>query len=312
MSHSRNPLAIAAFVVVCIVWGTTYLAIRIAVETVPPMLLTSCRYVVAGLIMTGIALARGSKIPRDWRTLRDLLVVGILMVSVGNLAVVWAEQWLSSGIAALLVATSPFWSAVIELFRRDGDRLDLRRAIGMIIGFGGVAMLVVPGGSNGQSTHFIAGALVIQLGAFGWQYGTIRSKYHLRHVPLMLSAALQALFGGLATGLVGLAAGEASHFHLTTRTFLALAYLTLFGSVLAYSAYVYAIAHLRTSTSSLYAYVNPLVAVLLGWLILHETLGLTSIIAMVVILGGVALVQTAPARPSVPADSMPEAEQHAA
>jgi drug/metabolite transporter (DMT)-like permease len=291
---SERGLAIGAFVIVCVVWGTTYLAIRIAVETIPPLALTAMRFIIAGLVMLGIARLRGERIPTNGKTIANLVLVGFLMVGVGNLAVVWAEQWVPSGLAALFVATAPFWMALLELFRKDGERMDLRAALGMLIGFGGVAMLVTPKGAGGAlDMHFILGALAIQLGSMAWQLGSVRGKYHLKEVPLMVSASLQMFFGGVITGIVSIAIGEPARLAFTPRTFAALAYLTIFGSIIAYSAYVYALAHMRTTQSSLYAYVNPVVAVILGWLILNEQLTWLSVVAMCVILIGVALVQTA-------------------
>ncbi|MGZ7033411.1 MAG: EamA family transporter, partial [Thermoanaerobaculia bacterium] len=282
---SDRGLALFAFAIVCTVWGTTYLAIRVAVETIPPLLLTSIRFTIAGVVMLAIARWRGERASLDRRTLLNLAVIGFLMVAIGNLAVVWAEQWVPSGMAALLVATAPFWMAILEAFRSGGERLDLRGAIGMLIGFLGVGLLVAPRG-NGPSVdaHFILGAIAIQIGSFAWQLGSVRGKYAIKHVPLLTSAALQMLFGGIATGVIGLAIGEASRFAVTPRTLGALAYLTVFGSIIAYSAYVYALAHMRTTHSALYAYINPLVAVILGWLILKERLTVVSIVAMFVIL----------------------------
>lgn len=312
MNHGRG-LAYAAFATVCIVWGTTYLAIRIGLETIPPLLLTGFRYTAAGLLLFAIALVRRTPIPRDRRTLVNLAVCGFLMVGLGNLAVVWSEQWVPSGLAALLVATAPFWMAIIEMFRRDGERLNIRGVIGTLIGFGGVALLVTPKGSGGAwSTAFLVGALVIQVGSLGWQLGSFQSKYHLKHVPLLASAALQMLFGGVIVTVVGFAIGEWPQFVLTPRTFAALAYLTLVGSVIAYSAYVYALAHMRTTHTSLYAYVNPVVAVFLGWLILHEPLTWLSIAAMVVILAGVALVQSSSWKRAPRVAAAVETEQRAA
>ena len=289
----NRALAYAAFAVVCLVWGTTYLAIRIAVETIPPVLLTATRYVNAGIVMTSICIARGERLPRDRRTLGNLALVGFLTIGIGNLAVVWAEQWVPSGMAALLVATAPFWMAIIERFRSGGERLDARRGLGMLVGFVGVALLVTPGGSGHFDIRFVIGALVIQVGSIGWQLGSVRGKYHLGGVPLLVSASLQMLFGGAILTVLGFAAGEGSRFVVTPRTLGALIYLTVFGSILAYSSYVYALAHIRTTNMSLYAYVNPVVAVVLGWLILHESLTWVSVTAMCVILAGVALVQTA-------------------
>ena len=294
MKHEKAA-AYGAFAIVCVVWGTTYLGIRIALETIPPLILTGARFTVAGLIMLVIAKLRGDVLPRDVKTLLNLAFVGFLLVGVGNLAVVWAEQWVPSGLAARLDATAPFWMAIIDAMRRNGERVELRAGIGMLIGFVGVAMLVTPGGgmTGKWSAAFLLGALAIQIGGACWQYGSAHAKYQLKHVPLLTSAALQMLFGGLFVTIVGLAIGEASHFVLTPRTFGALAYLTVFGSIIAYSAYIFALAHMRTTHTSLYAYVNPVVAVFLGWLILNEPLTWVSIVAMVIILAGVALVQTA-------------------
>ncbi|HYC57991.1 MAG TPA: EamA family transporter [Thermoanaerobaculia bacterium] len=292
MKHER-AWAYAAFATVCVVWGTTYLGIAIALETVPPLLLTGSRFVVAGVIMLAIAKLRGERIPVDVRTLANLALIGFLMVGVGNLAVVWAEQYVPSGLAALLVATAPFWMAMIELFRRSGERVSLQSGIGMAIGFLGVALLVSPGVNGDWNVKFLLGALAIQIGGMCWQLGSAHGKYNLAHVPLLSSAALQMLFGGLIVTVVGFAIGEGPRVSLNGRTLAAMIYLTIFGSILAYSAYVFALAHLRTSITSLYAYVNPVVAVFLGWLILSEPLTARSIVAMVIILAGVALVQTA-------------------
>lgn len=294
MKHEK-AVAYGAFAIVCLVWGTTYLFIRIALETIPPLLLTGTRFTAAGLIMLLIARLRGEAIPRDFRTLAGLAFVGFLMVGVGNLAVVWAEQWVPSGLAALFVATAPFWMAIIEAFRPRGERVDLRGGIGLLIGFLGVAMLVTPGGGMATtwSVAFVLGALAIQIGGACWQLGSAHAKYKLKHVPLLSSAALQMLFGGLIVSVAGFSIGEASRFVVTPRTLGALVYLTIFGSIIAYSAYVFALAHMRTTHTSLYAYVNPVVAVFLGWLVLDEKLTWVSVVAMAVILAGVALVQTA-------------------
>jgi drug/metabolite transporter (DMT)-like permease len=292
MKHDR-ALAYAAFAAVCIVWGTTYLAIRVAVTTMPPFLLTGARYLFAGVVLFIVARLHGDAIPRSGRVLGDVVLCGVLMVAIGNLSVVWAEQWVPSGFAALFVGTAPFWSTLIEVLRRSGERLELRRGIGMLVGFLGVAMLVTPrGAGKAFDSRFVIGALVIQAGCIAWQYGTIRGKYALAAVPPLMSSALQMLAGGLVVTLAGVALGELPRFHATPRTFAALAYLSLFGSVLAYTSYVYAARHLRTTNMSLYAYVNPVVAVILGWLVLHEQLTWVSVTAMVVILGGVAMVQS--------------------
>jgi len=288
-----RALAYAAFAIVCIVWGTTYLAIRVAVRTIPPTLLTGARFVSAGLILLAIARLRGDPLPRGKRLLGELLIVGLLMVGMGNFCVAFAEQWVPSGFAALLVATAPFWAALMERLRKDGDRIDARRGFGMLIGFIGVALLVTPGGAGGAfDAHFVTGAVAIQIGSIAWQYGTVRGKYNLHDVPPLMSSAFQMLAGGIAITTLGFAIGEQQRVTITAEGIGALAYLTIFGSVLAYTSFVYALRKIRVTSMSLYAYINPLIAVILGWVILHEQLTWISILAMAIILAGVALVQT--------------------
>src|SRR5438477_13031901 len=236
MKHER-ALATIAFAIVCIVWGTTYLGIRIAIETIPPVLMTGIRYSAAGLIMLTIALVRGERIPRDRATLGNLALVGLLMAGVGNLSVVIAEQWVPSGIAALFVATAPFWANLLEWMRGNTQDIDRRSGVGMLVGFVGVAMLVMPGATAGghYDAKFLLGALSIQIGCIGWQYGTMRSKYFVRNVPLFTASAVEMLIGGVVLDIVGVAIGEAPRLAFTPCTLGALAYLVLLGSVLAFS-----------------------------------------------------------------------------
>jgi drug/metabolite transporter (DMT)-like permease len=290
--NRERLLAYVSFAIVCIVWGTTYLAIRIAVRSIPPFLLTAMRFLVAGAILFAIAKLRGEAVPRGMRLIRELIVIALLMIGVGNLAVVWAEQWVPSGIAALLVASAPFWAALLERQHEKGARIGRRRAIGVLGGFVGVALLVTPGATGSFDAHFVLGALAIQVGSICWQYGTLRGKYNISGVAPFMSSAVQMIVGGAACGLVGLLMGEARRLTWTRDGILGLAYLTILGSLVAYTAYVYALKKLPMTKMSMYAYINPLVAVLLGWLILHERLTWVSIVAMCVILGGVALVQT--------------------
>jgi drug/metabolite transporter (DMT)-like permease len=290
---SDRALAYAAFATVCFVWGTTYLAIRVAIETIPPLLLTGIRFTVAGLFLWAIAAMRGERLPRQPRLYLHAVIVGVLLICIGNFAVVWAEQWVPSGMAALLVATAPFWAALIE-FVRGHEKVGLQRGAGMLLGFMGVALLVTPRGAGGSfDVHFLIGALAIQVGCLAWQYGSIHGKHELKSLSPLMSSTLQMLSAGIILDVAGVAAGELPRFLVNGRTLFALIYLTIFGSIIAYSAYVYALSKLRATNVALYAYVNPVVAVILGWMILNEQLTATSIIAMCVILGGVALVQTA-------------------
>ncbi|HEX7191185.1 MAG TPA: EamA family transporter, partial [Thermoanaerobaculia bacterium] len=200
---------------------------------------------------------------------------------------------------ALFVATAPFWATLIAALSGSGERIGAGSALGMLAGFAGVGLLVTPGATGHFDKKFILGAVLVQIGSIGWQYGTHRAKYTIRNVPFVTSTALQMLFGGIISGIAGVAVGETARFSLNTRTLSALVYLALIGSVVAYSAYVFAVKHLPTTKMSLYAYVNPVVAVFLGRLVLHEPLTWVSIVAMLIILGGTAVVQMSRMRPSL-------------
>lgn len=298
----ETPLAWAAFVIVCLVWGTTYLAIRVAIETLPTFLFPGIRFTAAGLILMTIRLAMGDRLPRSRGEWLNLALIGGLMIGVGNVAVVWAEHSVTSGFAALLVATAPFWMAAMESLRASGERVNRSKVAGMAVGFSGVVLLVLPELTGSKfDLRFLLGVLALQAGTIAWNFGSIRSKYHPPRTSPLMSAALQMLLGGVMVGVVGLARGEAAVFRFNGRTLAAFLYLMVFGSIVAYGAYVYALAHLKTSTVSLYAYFNPAVAVYLGWLILDEPLGWNAILAMVVILTGMAIVQRANVKaPGVP------------
>lgn len=292
MNRESKTLAYVAFGVVCFVWGTTYLAIAVAIESLPVLLFPGLRFAIAGAVLLAVRLLQGAKLPRLRRDWLNLLLIGLLMVGVGNLAVVWAEHHVTSGFAALLVGGSPFAMALLER-ARGGERLTKNKLIGLIIGFAGLVILVAPELTGGSfNLMFLLGVLAIQLGTIGWNWGSIVSKYHVsKDIDPLTSASLQMLLGGIVVTLIGLGSGDAAHFHFTARTLAAFLYLVVFGSILAYGAYIYALSKLPTSTTSLYAYINPVVALFLGWLVLDEPIRWNGIAGMVVIFTGVAFVQ---------------------
>lgn len=294
MNGESKVLAWVAFLIVSVVWGTTYLAIAIAIETLPNLLFPGVRFLIAGAILLSIRMLQGGTLPRKFADWRNLAIVGFLMVGVGNVAVVWAEHHVSSGFAALLVATSPLWMAALERMRRSGERLTTRKLVGLLLGFSGVAILVFPElGADQINVLFFVGVFVLQIGTIGWDLGSIISKYHVSsELDPLVSASIQMLSGGLIVSVLGIANGEAAAMHFSARSLAAFLYLVIFGSVIAYGAYVYALSKLPTSVVSLYSYINPVVAVYLGWLILDETITIYAILGMVVIFSGVALVQT--------------------
>ncbi|HWS53560.1 MAG TPA: EamA family transporter [Pyrinomonadaceae bacterium] len=287
--------AYGAWAAVCFFWGTTYLAIRVGLESFTPMLLAGLRFLAAGGVLFFVmARQQNVRLPkgREWL---DLSVVGLLLLGVGNGAVVWAELWVPSGMAALLVATSPFWVVGIERLRRDGERVGARGLVGMLVGFAGLGLLVGPqlfGAELGG--YFLLGAILIQIGCFTWSAGSIYAKHRPTGVTPLMAAAAQMLIAGVVLTLLGTAMGEWGEMRFSARSAGALAYLVVFGSIVAYSAYTYAVQKLPLSLVTTYSYINPVIALLLGWLLLDESLGWREAVGGFIILTGVALVKTSP------------------
>jgi drug/metabolite transporter (DMT)-like permease len=299
MARRDRIIAYSALAAVFFFWGTTYLAIRIGLETLPPTLFAGIRFITAGtLLFTLLRGWRGERLPvgREWL---HQAVVGLMLLGVGNGLVVWAEVWIPSGMAALLVATSPFWVAGFERIRSDGERVSLRALAGMLIGFGGLILLVAPG-LFGESLglRYLLGMAAIQVGCASWSGGSVYVKHKETKVAPLMGAAVQMLFAGVALTLIGTGLGEWRVLHFSPRSLAALSYLIIFGSIVAYGSYTYAVQKLPLSIVSTYSYVNPVIAVLLGWVVLSEPLGWRMLTAMLIILGGVALVKTAARRPA--------------
>lgn len=282
--------AYAAWLLVCLVWGTTYLAIRVALETVPPMLMAGIRWVAAGGILVVALAGRGIQLPgpRRWP---QLAVIGILMTSLGNGAVVWAEQTVSSGMTALLVAAVPFWMVGVERFMPVPEPVRPQRVVGLLVGFVGIALLVWPELTRPTGAGFLAGAAATQLACVGWAIGSSYSRRQQTGENIIASAAFQMLFGGALLWMAGLALGEWSRLAFNARTAGALLYLVFAGSIAAFSAYLYALKHLPVATVSLYAYVNPVIAVVLGALLLGEPFSPRVALAGGVVLMGMVLVR---------------------
>lgn len=292
--------AYGSWAAVCFFWGTTYLAIRVGLETLPPMLLAGMRFLTAGaLLFAFVYFWRGARLPKGWREWLDQSIIGLMLLGVGNGMVVMAEQWVPSGPAALLVATSPFWVVGLERVLRDGERVGGRAVIGMLVGFGGLALLIAPHllGTT-LNSYYLLGALAIQIGCLSWSAGSVYAKHHQTGLQPLMAAAVQMLIAGVALTLVGTGLGEWRVLHFSGRSLASLAYLIVFGSIVAYGSYTYAIQKLPLSLVSMYSYINPVIAVLLGWLVLSEAVGWRVLGAMAIILAGVALVKASPQRDS--------------
>jgi drug/metabolite transporter (DMT)-like permease len=290
MPPSSSRSAYLAWAVVCLVWGTTYLAIRVSLETIPPLLMAGCRWTVAGSIILAVLKIRGEPIPprSHWPA---LTLLGILLMGFGNGCVVWAEQTIPSGLTAVLVAVVPFWMVGVERFMKESDHLSRRRMIGLIVGFTGIVLLVWPELGPGAGRGFLIGVAATQLACLGWAIGSSYSRRRHSDENVLAAAALQMLFGGVCLLAVGLVRGEWATLAFNPRTAGALVYLIVAGSIAGFSAYAYALKHLPVATVSLYAYVNPVIAVLLGTLILGEPLSPRLAIAGGVVLLGMGLVR---------------------
>ena len=287
--------AYVAWAVVCLVWGTTYLAIRIAIESLPPLLMAGTRWVVAGLILVTIFRVRGDRLPRRsaWPS---LAVRGVLLIGLGNGAVVWAEQAVPSGLTSVFVAVAPFWMVGIDALAGDRRSLTFRQWIGLVVGFAGIVVLVSPElgtGLNGRG--FVEGFIATQLACAGWAVGSIYARHRGRRTndEIRLTApAYEMLFGGIA--LLGCSLSLRERLILseaTWRSELAMAYLVIFGSIVAFSAYRYALQHLAIATVSLYVYVNTLIAMVLGTIVLAEPFSWRMGFGAGIVLAGIALVQ---------------------
>ena len=284
--------AYVAFGAICVIWGTTFAAIRIAIETIPTFLVSGVRFLIAGFLLLLVAKLSGARFPASPREWRDQVIAGLLMAGAANTFVVYAEHALSSGLAALLAATIPIWMAVLEAVLGIAS-LTPKKIVGLVLGFGGVGLLVAPViGRIDLSLQFVLAVGAMQLNAICWNAGTLVARQHRTSAAPMAAAVVQMLSGGAAMTLAAFAFGQyPTRDMFSIRSSIALLYLAVLGSVVAYTAYNFAQTKLSAGKVSAYAYVNPAIAVLTGALLLREPVTLRMIESMAVILSGVALIQ---------------------
>ena len=289
--HPPQGKLITAFAAVYLIWGSTYLAIRFAIETIPPHLMAAARFLVAGAILYAWARWRGAPAPtvRNWRA--SAVVGGFLLLG-GNGAVVWAETRVPSGLTALLVAMVPIWMLVLEMLPSLGGKRPRPAVVaGLVLGLAGLVLLVAPGKLAGRVDPVGAGVLV--LGCLSWAFGSLRSRVADLPKSGFLAAAMEMLCGGALLLLFGLATGQGAQLSLaavSTRSLVALAYLVSFGSLIGFTAYIWLLGATTSARVSTYAYVNPVVAVLLGWGFANEPMTLRTILAAAVIVSAVVVI----------------------
>ncbi|MDB5252282.1 MAG: EamA family transporter [Flaviaesturariibacter sp.] len=289
-------LVILAFASLYIIWGSTYLFILYAIETIPPFITVGTRFVCASLLLLAWSLLRGEKLP----PLRDTGMIGlggVLMLFVGNGAVTWSEQFVPSGLAAVIVATVPLWFVLLD--KREWRYHFSNRwiIIGLLTGFAGVVLLFSgKGAAASTASHPWLPYLVLVAGTIGWATGSLYSKYKPVKASTTMKASIQMMAGGILAYVVSIFSGEPGHFHLSAVSWSsigALLYLTLAGSVIAYMAYIWLLSTRPAAVVGTYAYVNPVVAVFLGWLFVGETITGKQVLALIVVLAGVLLVNFA-------------------
>lgn len=287
MSRRASLTAYLALAAVSFFWGTTYLGIRISIETFPPAFVVCVRFLLSGSILLILAWMKGAPMPRG-RELRVACICGVLILGVGNAAAVYAEQIIPSGLASLFVTISPFWMVGFEALM-GGESLHAPTIAGMLIGFGGTALLLIPGaGAVDRST--LLGFLIVETGVVGWTLGSLYQRRQPARSHPIVTGAVQQLAAGLVYIPIAVFVPERAVV-FSERSLLAMLYLVVFGSIVGYSAFIFAMDRLPVSIVSVYPYFNAVVAMGLGWLFFREPFGLREWIAMLIIFSGVAIVK---------------------
>lgn len=296
MNTDNNKAKIwAALITVYIIWGSTYLAIRFAVESLPPFLMAATRFLAAGWALFTWVRLTGTPVPTR-SEVKVSAIIGLLLLVGGNGLVVWAEQRVVSGITALIIGSTPLWIVLVDALRPGGVRPKPVTLLGVLIGLGGISLLISPSSLGGSDQHVdLLGAGALGLAALFWATGSVYGREHIRSLPKapLMATALEMLAGGVGLLIIGTVSGDWGRLAqsvFTPRALGALVYLILFGSLLGYSAYTWLLGVAPTPLVATYAYVNPLVAVFLGYLLADEPLTLRVLLASGIIVGAVVLI----------------------
>jgi drug/metabolite transporter (DMT)-like permease len=290
---------LAAFASVYFIWGSTYLGIRIAIETIPPLLMAGIRFIIAGGMLYLWGVFRGHERPTlaHWKS---TAIIGLMLLLVGNGGLSWSEQLIPSGVAALIVAVSPLWFILLE-WMQGGIKPTAGVFLGLFLGTLGIIVLIDPAELVGGSSINIVGALVLLGSSVSWAVGSLYSRHAKLPASTALSNGMEMLIGGVGLLLLGVITGEWKSFHpasITPQSLFAVAYLIVFGSIIGFSSYVWLLRATTPTRASTYAYVNPVVAVIIGWLVAGEILSGRVLIAAVLIIAAVAAITTLGTRKS--------------
>lgn len=306
-------LVIAAFAAIYIIWGSTYLGIAVAVETIPPHIMAGARFLISGAVLFAFMRWRGVPMPKlvHWRS---ALIVGILLLGLGNGSVSWAETMVPTGLASLMIAVVPLWMVLMDWLRPGGTRPKAGVFLGVALGLGGMLLLIGPAALGLDQPLNYTGVAIMLLASVSWSLGSIYSRHaEIPDNPLMLTAA-EMLMGGVFLMGMAFVLGEFNHFHveqISPTSLVALAYLILFGSFIGFTAYVFLLQVSTPAKVSTYAYVNPVVAVFLGWAWLGEEITPLTLMASTVIVAGVAIITYFNTRPQPKVNRIAEPEQRA-
>jgi drug/metabolite transporter (DMT)-like permease len=296
--HASHRVRVGvSFGLVYFFWGSTYLAILIAVRHFPAALLGALRFLIAGALMLGWCALTGKKIAISARDALRLLLIGVLLLTGGNVVLAWTEKFINSGLAAMIVAVVPIWIALLEALI-GGDRLNRQGWIGLLLGIGGLLVLLWPdiatGGSVGKRDLVVC--FVLMLGSLSWALGSVFSRRFQLGIGPFAATGWEMTLAGVFNGLLALSLGDFRHADWSRAGWLAIAYLVTFGSLVGFTAYIWLLEHVPTPKVATYAYVNPVVAVFLGWLFHNEHIDRYMLLGMVVIVAAVALVTTSKLR----------------
>jgi drug/metabolite transporter (DMT)-like permease len=281
--------AYIALAALCFFWGTTYLAIRVGVQTIPIFIFSGFRFVCAGLIMCLYFILRGHRLP-DLKDFRSLMVSGILLFVGGNLILCYAEIEIPSGLAALICAAFPFWIVLINYILDRNDKPSRKVMIGLLLGFAGLVIIFRDNLHHLADPVYLVSIILLISANIFWAIGSVYSKRNPVKINLLFGAGIQMLCCGTVSAAVGIFKGELTHLVLTQDGIFSFVYLVVAGSIIGYNCFVYSLQELPSTLVSIYAYVNPVIAILLGWVVLDENITISMLIAMIITLAGVYIV----------------------